>query len=353
VGRVYEVEGVVVRQFVRSFGNSPLGVTPGLWTHLRRTAASLDVLHAHSDHVPLGFAVAHARARRLVFTPHGPIERFLRRPYASATRAIVDRAAEIVCTSRAEADLLRAALPWAARRIRVVPRGVEIAAIQAAEPFPTGTPVVLAVGRLEHSARVDRAIASMPSLDPVFRLVIVGDGPARRRLEAYAADLKVSSRVRFVGPVSDAELYRWLRTARVLVAASEQTVGLQVLEALCAGAPVVASDIPAHREAASCVDGVGVTLVSPQGSPFEIADAIVSAADTRIGSMTTLGVPSFEAFVDGVVAIYEELAPGRWRAAVARNDSFVELRVPNRAAADAVPPETSAPARDDEIPVRR
>ena len=52
---------------------------------------------------------------------------------------------------------------------------------------------------------------------PEFWLVVVGDGPARGRLAAYAADLRVSSRVRFVGAVPDPVLYRWLRTARVVV----------------------------------------------------------------------------------------------------------------------------------------
>ena len=179
--------------------------------------------------------------------------------------------------SRAEANELCRALPWA-HRVRVVPGAVDAMAIKAARPFPSASTVVLVASPLEQYARVDRAIAAMASLDPAFRLVVVGDGPARRALQAHAADLQLSSRVLFVGQVPDTELYRWLRSARVLVSLMEQSFGIQVLEAVCAGASVVASDIPAHREAAVCLDDIDIRFVPSRGSPLQVADAISKAA---------------------------------------------------------------------------
>jgi glycosyltransferase involved in cell wall biosynthesis len=154
---------------------------------------------------------------------------------------------------------------------------------------------------------VDRAIAAMAGLAPTFELVVIGDGSAHRRLVGHAADLQVSSRVRFAGPVSDGDLHRWLRTARLVVTLSEQEAfGHQVLEGVAAGAQVVASDIPAHREAGEYVSDLGVTFVSPEGSPLEVADAIRSAV-TIPAAPPARPLPSWSDVVDATLALYEQL----------------------------------------------
>jgi glycosyltransferase involved in cell wall biosynthesis len=305
--RVSGLDGVVVRRFVAPIGNARFAVAPGLWEHLRRTAGSSDITHVHTAQVPLAFAVARAGRLPLVFTPRAPVQRLLRWPYARLTQAVVDHAAQTLCASTVERDLLRGRFPWGAHRIRVLPDGVDVAAIRAARPFAASGSVVLTGGRLERHKRVDRAIAAMASLDPALRLVVVGEGPVRHRLQAHAADLNVSSRVEFVGSVPDAELYRWLRTARVLLALTEQDAsGLQVTEAMSAGTPVVASDIPVHREAASRVDGAGVIFVSPEGSPLEVADAIAEAGGINV--RPTVPILSWDAVVDSTLTLYEGLA---------------------------------------------
>jgi glycosyltransferase involved in cell wall biosynthesis len=322
-------DGVVVRRFPATSGPGRFGVLPALWEHLCSTSRSVDVVHVHSAQAALGVAVASSGARRLVFTPHAPIERLLRWPAARMTRAVVERAAQTICSSRAEASVLRATLPGAADRITVVPSGVDVTAIRAAVPFARPGHVVLSVGRLERHSRVDRAIAAMASLDPAFRLVIVGNGPARRWLEAYAADLEVSRRVEFVGQVSDVALHRWLRTARVVVRLSDQQAsGVQVLEALSAGAPVVASDIPVHREVASYAAGPGVMLVSPDGSPLEVAYAIAQAAGVSVPRAVAANIPSWQAVVRGTLGVYEALSVSCRLAAIAVGEATQPLHRP-------------------------
>jgi glycosyltransferase involved in cell wall biosynthesis len=301
-----QLEDVLVRRFPMSHHNARFAVTP-LSEYLRHTASSFDVVHTHSAHVLLALAAARARPRRLVFSPLAPMERLLCWPYARATRAVVDRAAQTICTSQADADLLCRASPEAGDRVAVVPQGVDTAAIQTATAFSMPGTVVLTVGRLQRRKRVDRAIAAMAALAPTFELVVVGDGPARRRLMGHAADLQVSSRVRFTGSVSDNDLYRWLSTARLVVTLSQQEAfGLQVLEGVAAGVPVVASDIPAHREAGNHATGTGVTFVSPEGSPLEVADAIRSAL-TLPAQAPVRPLPSWTDVVDRTLALYEEL----------------------------------------------
>jgi glycosyltransferase involved in cell wall biosynthesis len=312
---VSEFEGFVVRRFASSFGHAHLAVAPGLWEHLRRTAASFDLVHAHTVHPPLALAAARAHPRRFVFTPHAPVQRILHWPNTRMTGALVGYAAQTVCTAAVESDLLRSRFPGAADRISVVPHGVDVAAIQAARPLGHPGKVVLSAGRLERYKRMDLAIGAMPALDPAFRLALVGDGPARQKLLAHAADLRVSSRVEFPGSVPDAELYRWLRTGRVAVALAEaDSSGLQIIEALSAGVPVVASDIPVHREAATHADAAAVKFVSPAGSPLEVADCISEAAELAVPHTVQLPVPTWDEVVERTLGLYTAAIRGTTRA---------------------------------------
>jgi hypothetical protein len=73
----------------------------------------------------------------------------------------------------------------------------------------------------------------------------------------------------------------------------------------------VASDIPVHREAAALAAGGGVGFVDPHCSPLQLADAIEEAAGLSLPAGATLRIPSEQAAVDNLLAIYGSLAPTR------------------------------------------
>lgn len=304
-------EGVTVRRFATAVGPMRFAVAPRLWERLRLTSDAFDLVDVHTRQTLLALAVARTRVRRLVFTPGVPMDVFLGRSYGRATRAFIGSTAGIVCHSEIERDLLCEIVPGTADRTHVVPDGVDAEALVAARPFQTADTVVLAVDRLDRTTWIKRAIAALPGLDPEFRLVVVGDGPARDRLVAYAADLRISSRVHFAGASSDAVLHRWLRTARVVVALpGEHGSASQLTEARAAGASVVASDVPIHREAAERRGGGHVIFVAPNGSPLDLADAIDEAA--RVSVLASAGglafsAPLWESVVDSTWMIYEQL----------------------------------------------
>jgi len=309
---VSEFDGFVVRRFVTSVGHAHFAVAPGLWEHLRRTAPSVDVVHAHTAHLPVALASARAHPGQFILTPHVSVERLLRWGSLRMTRAVIGRAAQTVCSAATEARLLRARFPWAADRISVVPPGVDVAAVRAARSFDHPGAVVVSAAPLERHQHIGRAIAALPALGPAFRLGIVGDGPARQRLLAHASDLRVSQRVEFVGSVPDAERYRWLRTARVAVALAEHdTSGIHVVEALAAGVPMVASDIPVHREAAEYADGAAVRFVSPTTSPLEIADLLYEAAESPVPRTGRSRLPTWDDAVESTLALYMSVTRGR------------------------------------------
>ena len=306
--RVSEHDGVVIRRFPTSIGSPRHAMAPGLWEYVRHSARSWDVVHVHASRRSLGLAISCMSSRQLVFTPHAPIQRLARWPYVSMARAVIERAAHTVPLSEVEAELIRGIFPRAANRVSAVPAGVDVVGIQWAAPFAYPGRVVLAVGCVERSERVERTIAAMASLDHMFRLVVVGNGPAIRRLRRYAADLQVSERVDFVGAVSVEVLYRWLRTARVLVTLSdEEASGLPILEALTAGASAVASDVPVHIEAASFAAGRGLRYVEPHCSPLQLADAIADVAERRVPRSATLQIPSAQSVVENMLAVYGSL----------------------------------------------
>jgi glycosyltransferase involved in cell wall biosynthesis len=113
--------------------------------------------------------------------------------------------------------------------------------------LPEAAVLVAFVGRLSREKRVDRLLAAMRWLPLRFHLVVIGDGPLARALAEQAPDL--AGRVRFVGAVTEKPLLnRYYNACDLLVLPSEREGFPMVLvEALAAGTPVVATDLPGTR----------------------------------------------------------------------------------------------------------
>ena len=102
---------------------------------------------------------------------------------------------------------------------------------------------LLSVGNLLPVKGHDLVIASLPLLKEA-RLMIAGRGPELQRLQALAADLGVTERVTFLGPLPQAELRTYYGAADALVLASSREGWANVLlESMACGTPVVASNV--------------------------------------------------------------------------------------------------------------
>jgi glycosyltransferase involved in cell wall biosynthesis len=78
-------------------------------------------------------------------------------------------------------------------------------------------------------------------------LVVIGDGPERQRLEYYRDQIGVGSRVRFLGHRDDAS--DWIRCLDLMWNGSlYEGQSNAILEAMQAGIPVIATDIPGNRD---------------------------------------------------------------------------------------------------------
>lgn len=158
------------------------------------------------------------------------------------------RAADaLASTSEAMAGQVRRLLPQAGE-IAVTPFGIDTGRF-APRPEPHEGVVIGTVKTLAPKYGIDvllRAFARLVRQGAGgVSLLIVGGGPQREELEALAATLGVSDRVRFVGAVPHAEVPLWLNRLDIYVAASRldsESFGVAVLEASACGLPVVVSD---------------------------------------------------------------------------------------------------------------
>lgn len=169
-------------------------------------------------------------------------------------------------------------------KLEVIPSPVVNHRMLAAAEEPTGQPwldaadlpVVLGVGEL--SARKDfstliRAFALVRAqLD--CRLVILGEGRKRRRLEQLVRDLGLTGQVQLPGFVNNP--YACMKRARVLVLSSV-CEGMPVVlpEALALGLPVVATDCPSGPR--EILDYGRVGGLVPMRDAEAMAEAIVTA----------------------------------------------------------------------------
>lgn len=169
-----------------------------------------------------------------------------------------ERRGLLVAVSPSTATALRA-LGVERERIRVVHNGVE-------EPGPRADrsrePLFLAMGRLVEYKRIDLLLRLWERVRPVTggRLLIVGDGPERDRLEQLAGP-----GVEFMGHVSEAAKNRLLCEAWLLLHPSAvEGWGLVVTEAAARGTPAIGFDVPGLRD--SVEDGVTGLLARGESS---------------------------------------------------------------------------------------
>jgi len=306
-------EGVDVLRFRRPLEGSPYATALGLWRHLWRHAGAYDLVHGHNFHAFPALAAALFATGPFVFTPHyhglgtSRLGRVLHRPYRPAGRRLVRRAGAIVCVSRGEAERFTSDFPESRPRVRVIPNGIDTAALARAAPLEVDGPVILTTGRMHPYKRLDRVLDAFALVEPPARLVVLGDGPARAAVSARAITQGLDERATFRGAVPRSELDSWLRTAAVYVSLSEQEAfGIGVAEGAGGGARVVASDIPAHREIAAMAPGA-IDLVAPDAQAEAVAAALRGALASPPPPGAAHGVPGWDEVAGRTAELYDEL----------------------------------------------
>jgi glycosyltransferase involved in cell wall biosynthesis len=125
---------------------------------------------------------------------------------------------------------------------------------------------------VRNHAALLRAMIHIQKKLPDFRLRLVGDGRLRLDLEALARKLRIDGNVEFLGARRDVPELLGLADVFVFSTTPEEGLGSALLEAMAAGLPIVATDVPACRELLA--DGRYGVLVHPN-DPEALAQAII------------------------------------------------------------------------------
>lgn len=156
-------------------------------------------------------------------------------------------------------------------RIVVAPPGAFDRRASTAEP-PIDEPYLLAVGQVTPRKGLDvlaRAVALLGDRSPV--VAVAGpDWWQADEVRAQIAELDPYRRVRLLGPVDDATLGALYERASVVCHASRaEGFGMTCLEAMSAGSPLVATDLPSVRELTA-----GTALLVPVDDAEAFAGAL-------------------------------------------------------------------------------
>lgn len=173
------------------------------------------------------------------------------------------------------------------RRVAVIPNGCDVEQIEREVAAARGLAGRSSGWRILMVSRMDdakdhgtllRAVERLRRASRQLRLTLVGDGPLRAENERLATSLGIRDAVEFLGNRSDVSAH--MAQATVVVHATH-TEGMPnvLLEAMAAGVPIVASDIPPVREVLD--DGRCGLLVRPRDA-VKMADAIERVHDPDV-----------------------------------------------------------------------
>lgn len=134
-------------------------------------------------------------------------------------------------------------------------------------PIPNERPLLLAAGRLEPVKQFDRLIRAWVQADCAGRLVILGEGSQRTKLESLILELGAENRVLLPG--HESQILPWLQVAAACIISSRREGFPYIMvEALMADCPVLSTPVSGVR------DFLPETCVAVTGSVDDIASLI-------------------------------------------------------------------------------
>jgi rhamnosyl/mannosyltransferase len=277
-GRCEALNDVIVRRMGTPGMLFSQPITPAMPLHLSRSTA--DLVHLHEPNPLAAFAWFVSRAK-LAGTPllvhyHSDIvkQKQLARLYRPLQSRMFRSAAAIIVGSAELLESSAVLAPWRAK-CEVIPFGIDLTPYVSLRRRPrrSGPPRILAVGRPSYYKGFQYLITAMQSVDA--ELQIAGEGELQSELDSQIRQLGLASRVTLAGRVSETELLDLYQSADIFCFPScerSEAFGLVQVEAMGAGLPVVATDLPTGARSVSVPGKTGLRV--PPGDPRALARAL-------------------------------------------------------------------------------
>jgi phosphatidylinositol alpha-mannosyltransferase len=297
------------------------------WLHEGR----FDVIHIHEPASPsLGLLSCWAAQGPIVATFHtsNPRSRAMIAAYPILQPALEKIRARIAVSEYARRTLVEHLGGDAV----VIPNGVDVEFFARAEPrkqWQGGT--IGFIGRIDEPRKglpvLMRALPRILEERPETRLLVAGRGDTEEAVEGLPA--AVRERVEFLGMVSDEDKARLLRSVDLYVAPNTggESFGIILVEAMSAGAPVLASDLDAFAQVLD-QGAAGELFVNEDADELAAAAVRLLADPARRAELRARGsahVRRFDWSVVGgdILAVYETVTDG---AASVATDERTTLR---------------------------
>ncbi len=257
-------------------------LSPALVCYLRRHAVEYDLIHVHHPDPMAALALRLSGYRGpVVLHWHSDIlkQRFLLKLYRPLQRWLCKRAGLIVGTT----PVYVAESPWLAdfqHKTTYVPIGIHPMPAGAKQPDP-GSRTIFSIGRLVSYKGYRYLIEAMKYLPDYYRLIIGGEGPLRTELQAQIDHEGLTDRVRLAGYVADEDLPSYFSGCDVYAVSSiwkTEAFCIAQIEAMSAGRPVVATEIPGSGVSWVNAAGVSGLNASPENAQA-LAEALRAVAD--------------------------------------------------------------------------
>jgi glycosyltransferase involved in cell wall biosynthesis len=142
------------------------------------------------------------------------------------------------------------------------------------------------------------------------KLLIVGDGILKSRLENMVRDLGIHNDVTFYGYQKREQIKKLLDSSHVLVSSSRfETFGVNIVESIAAGRPVVATDSGGPRDIVTPINGILVKEHTPESFYLAMSNMILnySGYNSQLMSDKCRRDFSGEALVNRLTTIYKSL----------------------------------------------
>jgi len=190
-------------------------------------------------------------------------------------RLVQHRAQRVVVPSPSAARVAREWADVPAEKLVIIPNAIDPDAFRMHRPPPAEQFRVGFIGRLDPVKRIPDLLTAMSRLGRAYRLEIFGEGRERAQLTSLISQHGLRQRVRLHGAVS-APQEALRRIDMLALPSSAEGFGLVLIEAMAAGVPVVATDVPGICDVVR--NGENGLLV-PVASPPHLAHAIRRVAE--------------------------------------------------------------------------